>query len=60
MEILDEIAKSSTFQISVFDDKLLLECRILSATEVEQIGLASSLLASEIFINSKEKFKQLQ
>ena len=55
MEILDEIAKSSTFQISVFDDKLLLECRILSATEVEQIGLASSLLASEIFINSKEK-----
>jgi hypothetical protein len=54
MEILNELAKSTSFQIECFGGKLLLECRILSASEVEQIGLGSSLLAQELFINTKD------
>lgn len=55
MEILNEIAKATTFKVECFNGKLLLECRILSAPEVERIGLGSSLLAQELFINSKDR-----
>jgi hypothetical protein len=55
MEILKEIAKASTFQVACFGDKLLIEGRILSAPEIEQIGLGSSLLASEVLMSTKQK-----
>ena len=45
MEILKEIAEASTFQVECFGGKLLIEGRILTAPEIEQIGLGSSLLA---------------
>ena len=38
MEILKEIAEASTFQVECFDGKLLIEGRILTAPEIEQIG----------------------
>ena len=55
MEILKEIAKASTFQVACFGDKLLIEGRILTAPEIEQIGLGSSLLASEVLMSTKQK-----
>ena len=55
MNILKEIAKSSTFQVSCFGDKLLIEGRILTAPEIEQIGLGSSLLAQEVLISNKQQ-----
>jgi len=55
MEILKEIATATTFQVACFDGKLLIEGRILSAPEIEQIGLGSSLLASEVLMSNKDK-----
>jgi hypothetical protein len=55
MNILKEIAESSTFQVSCFGDKLLIEGRILTAPEIEQIGLGSSLLAQEVLISNKKQ-----
>jgi len=55
MNILKEIAESSTFQVSCFGDKLLIEGRILTAPEIEQIGLGSSLLAQEVLISNKQQ-----
>lgn len=55
MEILKEIAEASTFQVSCFGDKLLIEGRILTAPEIEQIGLGSSLLAQEVLISNKQQ-----
>tara|TARA_B100000131_G_C18099483_1_gene605408 strand:- start:119 stop:640 length:522 start_codon:yes stop_codon:yes gene_type:complete len=55
MEILKEIAKASTFQVTCFDGKLLIEGRILTASEIEQIGLGSSLLASEVLMQNKQQ-----
>ena len=55
MEILKEIAQASSFQASCFEGKLLIEGRILTAPEIEQIGLGSSLLASEVLMNNKEQ-----
>ena len=55
MEILKEIANASTFQVACFDGKLLIEGRILSAPEIEQIGLGSSLLASEVLMSNKDR-----
>lgn len=55
MDILKEIAESSTFQVSCFGNKLLIEGRILTAPEIEQIGLGSSLLAQEVLISNKQQ-----
>ena len=55
MNILKEIAETSTFQVSCFGDKLLIEGRILTAPEIEQIGLGSSLLAQEVLISNKQQ-----
>ena len=55
MNILKELAESSTFQVSCFGDKLLIEGRILTAPEIEQIGLGSSLLAQEVLISNKKQ-----
>ena len=55
MDILKEIAESSTFQVSCFGNKLLIEGRILTAPEIEQIGLGSSLLAQEGLISNKQQ-----
>ena len=55
MEILKEIAEASTFQVECFDGKLLIEGRILTAPEIEQIGLGSSLLAQEVLISNKQQ-----
>lgn len=55
MEILKEIATATTFQVACFDGKLLIEGRILSAPEIEQIGLGSSLLASEVLMSNKDR-----
>jgi hypothetical protein len=55
MEILKEIANASTFQVSCFGGKLLIEGRILTASEIEQIGLGSSLLAQEVLLSNKAK-----
>tara|TARA_R100001086_G_scaffold176859_1_gene97670 strand:+ start:1651 stop:2178 length:528 start_codon:yes stop_codon:yes gene_type:complete len=55
MEILKEIAEASTFQVECFGGKLLIEGRILTAPEIEQIGLGSSLLAQEVLISNKAK-----
>lgn len=55
MEILKEIANASTFQVSCFGGKLLIEGRILTASEIEQIGLGSSLLAQEVLLSNKGK-----
>lgn len=55
MDILKEIAQASTFQVACFGGKLLIEGRILTASEVEQIGLGSSLLASEVLMNNKQQ-----
>ena len=55
MDILKEIAESSTFQVSCFGDKLLIEGRILTAPEIEQIGQGSSLLAQEVLISNKKQ-----
>ena len=55
MNILKEIAESSTFQVSCFGDKLLIEGRILTAPEIEQIGLGSTLLAQEVLISNKQQ-----
>lgn len=49
MNILKEIEKSSRFEIPVFEGKLLVSGRVLSASEVEQIGLGSTILATELF-----------
>jgi len=54
MEILKQIAEASTFQVNCFEGKLLIEGRILTAPEIEQIGLGSSLLASEVLMNNKQ------
>lgn len=55
MEILKEIAECSTFQVACFGGKLLIEGRILTAPEIEQIGLGSSLLAQEVLLNNKDQ-----
>jgi hypothetical protein len=55
MEILKEIAEASTFQVECFGGKLLIEGRILTAPEIEQIGLGSSLLAQEVLMNNKQQ-----
>ena len=55
MEILKEIAEASTFQVECFGGKLLIEGRILTAPEIEQIGLGSSLLAQEVLMSNKQK-----
>ena len=55
MEILKEIAEASTFQVSCFGGKLLIEGRILTAPEIEQIGLGSSLLAQEVLMNNNQQ-----
>ena len=55
MEILREIANASTFKVACFEGKLLIEGRILTAPEIEQIGLGSSLLASEVLMNNQER-----
>ena len=59
MEILKEIAQASTFQVDCFEGKLLIEGRILSAPEIEQIGLGSSLLASELLMSNKQGISTL-
>ena len=55
MQILKEIAEASTFQVECFGGKLLIEGRILTAPEIEQIGLGSSLLAQEVLMNNKQQ-----
>lgn len=55
MQILKEIAEASTFQVECFGGKLLVEGRILTAPEIEQIGLGSSLLAQEVLMNNKQQ-----
>ena len=55
MKILREIAEASTFQVECFGGKLLIEGRILTAPEIEQIGLGSSLLAQEVLMNNNQQ-----
>ena len=54
MEILKELQNGSHFEVNTFNNKLLLRGRILTASEIEQVGLGSTLLAQEIFINQKD------
>ena len=47
-EIIKTIIDQSKFTIACFDGKLLLEGRILSASEAQAAGLATGLLASSL------------
>lgn len=54
MQILKEIAEGSIFQVECFGGKLYIEGRILTAPEIEQIGLGSTLLAQEVLLSNKQ------
>tara|TARA_Y100001963_G_C6785391_1_gene452358 strand:- start:1803 stop:2294 length:492 start_codon:yes stop_codon:yes gene_type:complete len=47
-ELLQEVIQQSKFQVSIFDDRLLLEGRILSPSEAQAAGLASGLIAASM------------
>jgi enoyl-CoA hydratase/carnithine racemase len=47
-ELLQEVIQQSKFQVSIFDDRLLLEGRILSPAEAQAAGLASGLIAASM------------
>ena len=47
-ELLKNITESALFRLSIFDDSLTVECRVLSPAEVEASGLVSSMIAQDI------------
>ena len=59
MEILREIEQGSFFELAVFDGKLFLRGRILTVSEVEQLGMGSSLIAHQILSQNKQGVSSL-
>lgn len=61
MNILEEIAKTSHYEIDIFNGLVKIQGRILSPAEVESVGLASAMIASEVFKNkNKAQFEYAQ
>ena len=58
MSIMKEIAKASRWQEKIFDEKLIIEGRILSPSEAEAAGLTSALIASTM--TTPDNLKKLQ
>lgn len=58
MNIIEKIAESSRWQIKIFNDKIMIEGRILSPSESEAAGLTSALIASSL--TTPENLKKLQ
>ena len=54
-EVLNKIITNSRWQYPIFDEKIIIEGRILSPSESEICGLSSALIAKSIMSNDQIK-----
>ena len=59
MEILKEIEDSTHFKMSIFEGRLHVKGRILTVSEVEQMGMGTSLIAHQILSANKDNVSSL-